>query len=159
LILADVVTKANGGTYSAPTPAGGAMEEQPVEGTIELVVPADTRLVRLARLVASGIGSAAGFDVEEIEDLRIAVDEGCSALIEAGVESPLLLSFEVDGDGVVVLGSTEASTEATQDPERLSLSDQILRVVTDEHELGASRGRATFRFTKRSRAGSARNGG
>ena len=102
------------------------MEEQPVEGTIELVVPADTRLVRLARLVASGIGSAAGFDVEEIEDLRIAVDEGCSALIEAGVDSPLLLSFEVDGAGVVVLGSTEASTEATQDPERLSLSDQIL---------------------------------
>jgi serine/threonine-protein kinase RsbW len=135
------------------------MEEQPVEGTIELVVPADTRLVRLARLVASGIGSAAGFDVEEIEDLRIAVDEGCSALIEAGVDNPLLLSFEVDGDGVVVLGSTEASTDATQDPERMSLSDQILRVVTDEHELGASHGQARFRFTKRSRAASARNGG
>jgi serine/threonine-protein kinase RsbW len=135
------------------------MEEQPVEGTIELVVPADTRLVRLARLVASGIGSAAGFDVEEIEDLRIAVDEGCSALIEAGIENPLLLSFEVDGGGVVVLGSTEASTEATHDPERMSLSDQILRVVTDEHELGTSRGRVTFRFAKRSRAGAARNGG
>ncbi len=135
------------------------MQEQPVEGTIELVLPADTRLVRLARLVASGIGSAAGFDVEEIEDLRIAVDEGCSALIEAGVDSPLLLSFELDGGGVVVLGSTEASSEATQDSERLSLSDQILRVVTDEHELGSSHGRARFRFTKRSRAGSASNGG
>ena len=135
------------------------MDEQPVEGTIELVVPADTRLVRLARLVASGIGSAAGFDVEEIEDLRIAVDEGCSALIEAGIDSPILLSFEVDGDGVVVLGSTEASTDASQDPERMSLSDQILRVVTDEHELGASHGRARFRFSKRSRAASARNGG
>jgi serine/threonine-protein kinase RsbW len=133
------------------------MDEQPVGGTIELVLPADTRLVRLARLVASGIGSAVGFDVEEIEDLRIAVDEGCSALIEAGDASPLLLSFEVDGHGVVVLGSTEASSDANRDRERLSLSDQILRVVTDEHELGAGHGRATFRFTKRSRSAATRN--
>ncbi|MGH9119036.1 MAG: ATP-binding protein [Acidimicrobiales bacterium] len=131
------------------------MDAESVEGTIELVLPADTRLVRLARLVASGVGSAAGFDVEEIEDLRIAVDEGCSALIEAGVDRPLLLSFELDGDGVVVVGTTEAASDVTQDADRLSLSDQILRVVTDEHELGTSHGRATFRLSKRSRAGSA----
>jgi serine/threonine-protein kinase RsbW len=130
------------------------MDEQPVEGTIELVLPADARLMRLARLVASGVGSAAGFDVEEIEDLRIAVDEGCSALMEAGVDSPLLLSFEVDSGAVVVLGSTDAGSDPARDAERLSLSDQILRVVTDEHELAASHGRATFRFTKRSRASS-----
>ena len=131
------------------------MDEQPIEGTIELVLPSDTRLVRLARLVASGIGSAAAFDVEEIEDLRIAVDEGCTALIEAGGDGPLMLSFEVSGDGVVALGSTEVGSEIGHDADRLSLSDQILRVVTDEHELDASDGRATFRFTKRSRAGSA----
>ena len=51
------------------------MNDERADGLIELVLPADTRLVRVARLVASGVATAAGFDVDEVEDLRIAVDE------------------------------------------------------------------------------------
>jgi serine/threonine-protein kinase RsbW len=128
------------------------MEQLPVEGTIELVVPADPRLVRLARLVVSGIASSGSFDIEEIEDLRIAVDEGCTALIEAGDGSALLLSFELDRGTLAVSGSTAASGDARLDPDRLSLSTQILKVVTDEHDVSVSHGRVGFRFTKRSQA-------
>jgi serine/threonine-protein kinase RsbW len=120
-----------------------------VGGAIELVVPADTRLVRLARLVASGVAASAGFDVEQIEDLRVAVDEGCTALIEGGDGSPLLLSFEVDEDGLEIVGSTNSAGVAGFEPDRLTLSDQILHVVVDEHELVADHGRAGFRLLKR----------
>ena len=44
------------------------VNDERADGLIELVLPADTRLVRVARLVASGVATAAGFDVEEVED-------------------------------------------------------------------------------------------
>lgn len=134
------------------------MEVQPVDGTIELVLPADARLVRLARLVASGVASTAGFDVEEVEDLRIAVDEGCASLIESGDGSPLLLSFGLARDVVDVFGSTNGRGAGELDENRLSLSNQILRVVVDEHELLVDRGRTSFRLRKR-RAARADDGG
>jgi serine/threonine-protein kinase RsbW len=123
-----------------------------IDGTIELVLPADTRLVRVARLVASGVATAAGFDVEQVEDLRIAVDELCSALIEGGDGSALLLSFEVSPDSVGVLGSTPAGPSAEFEPERLSLSRQILDVVADDHEITADHGRINVRVRKRGEA-------
>jgi hypothetical protein len=116
-----------------------------IDGTIELVLPADTRLVRVARLVASGVATAAGFDVE---DLRIAVDELCAALIEGGDGSPLLLSFEVGPDTVGVLGSTPAGPSAEFEPERLSFSRQILDVVVDDHEITSDHGRINVRVRK-----------
>jgi hypothetical protein len=70
------------------------------EERIELVLQADKRLVRVARLVASGVATTAGFDVEEVEDLQIAVDELWTALVEGGDGGPLLLGFEL-GDGEV----------------------------------------------------------
>jgi serine/threonine-protein kinase RsbW len=120
-----------------------------VDGTIELVLPADTRLVRVARLVSSGVATAAGFDVEQVEDLRIAVDELCAALIEGGDGSPLLLSFELAPDRVGVLGSTPSGPTAEFEPERLSLSRQILEVVVDDHEIDTDHGRINVRLTKR----------
>ncbi|CAN5180145.1 hypothetical protein BH18ACT4_BH18ACT4_07270 [soil metagenome] len=122
---------------------------QTSDNTIELVLPADTRLVRLARLVASGIATTAGFDVDEIEDLRIAVDEGCATLIEGGDGSPLLLSFGLGSNEVAVFGSTTAKGPATFDSDRMSLSNQILRVVVDEHELLTDHGQTAFRLRKR----------
>ena len=38
-----------------------------LDGPIELALPADTRLLRLVRLVASGLASTAGFDVDELD--------------------------------------------------------------------------------------------
>jgi serine/threonine-protein kinase RsbW len=123
-------------------------ESQQIEGDIELVLPADTKLVRLARLVASGIAATGGFDVEEIEDVRIAVDEGCAALIEGGDGSPLRLSFALQPTGLVVEGRTPAGSDDVA-PERLTLSDQILAVVVDDHEVRLDGGNATFSIRKR----------
>ena len=42
-----------------------------------LTFPARGDLVVLARLVASAISARVGFDIEELEDLRLAVGELC----------------------------------------------------------------------------------
>jgi serine/threonine-protein kinase RsbW len=119
------------------------------EGRIELVLPSDKRLVRVARLVASGVATTAGFDVEEVEDLRIAVDELCTALVEGGDGGALLLGFDLGEGEVTILGTTTATGIAAFEPERLALSRQILGVVVDDHELHTDHGQISVRLHKR----------
>jgi anti-sigma regulatory factor (Ser/Thr protein kinase) len=124
-------------------------EDRPT-GVIELTLPADARLVRLARLVASGVAAAAGFDVEEVEDLRIAVDELCGALVEGGDGSPIELRFDLGDEQVDVEGTTPAAPDAQLDEQRIALSRQILEVVVDSHEVTpALNGTMHVRLTKR----------
>lgn len=125
------------------------MNDERADGLIELVLPADTRLVRVARLVASGVATTAGFDVDEVEDLRIAVDEVCTALVEGGDGSPLFLGFDLGDGEVTVVGSTKASGGAAFEPDRLALSRQILAVVVDEHDISANHGQISVRVSKR----------
>jgi serine/threonine-protein kinase RsbW len=120
------------------------------DGLIELVLPADTRLVRIARLVASGVATTAGFDVDEVEDLRIAVDELCTAMVEGGDGSALLLGFDLGDGEVTVVGTTKAAANgAAFEPDRLALSRQILAVVADDHELNAENGNISVRVHKK----------
>jgi len=125
------------------------VEQERSEGRIELVRPADTRLVRVARLVASGIATTAGFDVEEVEDLRIAVDELCTALVEGGDGGALYLGFDLKDGEVAIIGTTTAAGIAAFEPERLALSRQILAVVVDDHELHTDHGQISVRLLKR----------
>lgn len=123
--------------------------ENAADEPIELLFPADPRLVRVARLVASGVATTAGFDVEEVEDLRIAVDEVCAALLEGGSGRRLRLQFNVDDNEVRVIGSTPASSGGSFEDERLKLSRQILAVVVDEHSIEADHGEVHVRLRKR----------
>ncbi|MEY2432604.1 MAG: serine/threonine-protein kinase RsbW [Acidimicrobiaceae bacterium] len=124
------------------------------DGLIELVLPADTRLVRIARLVASGVATTAGFDVDEVEDLRIAVDELCTAMVEGGNGSALQLGFDLGDGEVTVVGTTQAAADgAAFEPDRLALSRQILAVVADDHELNAENGQIRVRVRKKRATG------
>ena len=65
------------------------MPEHPVE--IRLIIPGAPEFLRLARLAAADAGSRAGLTYDEIEDLRIGVDELCHSVMRP------------DGTGVVTL--------------------------------------------------------
>jgi serine/threonine-protein kinase RsbW len=119
------------GTHNT-TAEGRTME--PVGGRVELSLPPDSRYMRLARLMASGVATTSGLPLEEVEDFRIAVDELCATLIELGDGEVVRLTFEL-GQTLVVVGTTRAAPGETIDEERLTLSRQILDVVTDGHEL------------------------
>jgi serine/threonine-protein kinase RsbW len=117
---------------------------------VRLELPVDTRYIRVARLVASGLGSTAGFDVDGVDDLRIAVDELCSALFELADGGPVELAFAVRDQGVDVEGKTKAAAEAAIDPERFALAEQILGVACDRYGLSVDNGVARFTMHKRS---------
>jgi len=117
-------------------------------GRIELSLPPDSRYMRLARLMASGVATTCGLPLEEVEDFRIAVDELCATLIEMGDGEPVRLCFELGGDTLRVEAVTAASAPAAIDEERLALSRQILDVVTDGHDLTQSEGQVSFSARK-----------
>lgn len=135
---------------------GEGIECRPVTGVevdslerapIELVLPGDSRYMRLARLMASGVATAIGLGLDAVEDVRTAVDEVCSTLIEVADGQPIRLVFAVSPKTLTVTGETETDGTSRQpDDDRLALSHQILQVVTDSHEFTRSNGSATFRI-------------
>lgn len=126
------------------------MEQQ--SGRIELSLPPDSRYMRLARLMASGVATTCGLPLEEVEDFRIAVDELCATLIEIGDGDPVRLAFVLGDDAVAVEGTTTTAPGGGLDEDRLSLSRQILDVVTDGHHLSQIEGNTTFTARKRLRS-------
>jgi serine/threonine-protein kinase RsbW len=122
------------------------MDQKP--GRVELSLPPDSRYMRLARLMASGVATTCGLPLEEVEDFRIAVDELCATLIEIGEGEPVKLAFDFTIDAVIVEGRTAARANGGIDEDRLNLSRQILDVVTDGHRLTTVDGHASFTARK-----------
>ena len=50
---------------------------------IEFRIPPDPAYVRIARLAAGDMGGRVGFSIDELDDVRLAVDEMCAVLIGA----------------------------------------------------------------------------
>jgi hypothetical protein len=110
-------------------------------------LPIESQYIRVARLVASGLGASAGLDVDAVDDLRIAVDELCAALFEVGADK-VELTFAVAADNVEVTGRTETTASAAFEPARLVLSRQILDVACDQYSLTLDGGFARFTMRK-----------
>lgn len=73
---------------------------------IRLDVPAAARFLHVVRLTAAGAGAEAGLDAEEIEDIKIAVDELCSVAIAASNEDQVLSLAFVAAEGELRVEAT-----------------------------------------------------
>jgi len=87
-------------------------------GPVDLTVPASSAHLRILRLVSSSLGASVGLDVDQLDDLRIAVDELCSLLIEPAPPGALLrVTLTTEDDHLVVEGAILSETAgATIDP-------------------------------------------
>jgi hypothetical protein len=108
--------------------------------SLQLVLPPDPRLLRVVRLVASGLASLGELDLDAVEEVRVASDELVAALIEAGDGGPVTVTFELAANTLSVDGSTPLpqAGELTVDP----LTDRILDAVTTSHEWSSDDGLA-----------------
>jgi len=116
---------------------------------VRLVVPATPEFLRLARVTASGIASRLGFTFDDVEDLRLAIDELCFSLIGRGRPGTVLLRYVVRPDALEVEGYGQFANGAGE-PVLTDLSERILNALVDEHETSASSdGGPRFRLLKR----------
>ncbi|HEX4490407.1 MAG TPA: ATP-binding protein [Acidimicrobiia bacterium] len=116
-----------------------------VADVVRLSFPGSLEYVRVARMTASAVAARLGFDVEEIEDVRVAVDELASVVIEAGDGGELSISFSDLGGRFVI----EGRAPVVAAPQFDELTQQILSVVVDEFDLSTMDGFAEFRAAKR----------
>ncbi len=122
---------------------------------ILLIAPAERGSVRLARILAAGVAADAGLDIDDTEDLRIAVSELVALLVEGmnGGASSIEVRFRRTAGEVVVEGHSPA---VNGHPEAAGVDDLvlgILRVVVDDHSFDADATGRRFRLVKRTRAG------
>ncbi len=122
-------------------------------GAVRLSVPASPRHAATARVLAASIAADAGFDVDAIDDLRLAVNEAVAVLtdVEASADSDRLeIEFLVQNGSIQVelhRSGTSASGSAGTDQPPAELDDlarTILSAVVDHHEIVDGR----FRLTK-----------
>jgi serine/threonine-protein kinase RsbW len=113
---------------------------------IQLAIPGSPEFLRLARLAAADVGSRIGMTFEDLEDLRIAVDELSYAITGGRPESRLNLVFTLRDSAIEVEGSTPDEGESFAPTE---LARTIVAAVVDEYQLEAADGQRRFRLFKR----------
>lgn len=114
--------------------------------SLELRMPADPQLLRVLRLVGSGLASLGKLDLAATEEVRVAVDELGAALIAMGDGSPIELTFDLTATALCVEGTTTLPAGAAPDVD--PLTDRMLSVVATTHSWTAHDGRTTGRLEK-----------
>jgi hypothetical protein len=123
--------------------SGGAGTSRQLPNCIELELPARPELFFLARMAAAAVGSRADFGYDQIDDLRLAIDEMLLILLGGRAHDVRVhLVFEWMEDAVAVVATLrgeEAPGEvATEDGPALNgnlsaMSERILDALVDEH--------------------------
>jgi hypothetical protein len=136
---------------------------------IHLTFPAHGDLVVLARLVVAAVAARTGFDLDEVEDLRLAVSEICllsmgggasSGMPEAlaGAEKRGELGLEITTvDGTISVSCVcDLGDEVPEQPapRPTTLSEQLLEALVDKTTVSMENGCVRASFCK-SRAGHA----
>jgi serine/threonine-protein kinase RsbW len=122
------------------------------EPAVQIETPATGEYLAVVRAAATGLAAGLNFTYEQIDDLRIAVDEACAQLLaHRGGAGTLRVAYAVEDAALRV--------EVTVDPDRDgrppdllpkdSFGWQILRAVVDEVDEHIEDGRVLLAFRKR----------
>ncbi len=118
-------------------------------GDVRLEIPAHHRNLRMARLTAAACATDLGFTIDEIEELRLAVDEACAMLIEhAPDDARLTLTYRSDGSLLTVEGHCPSHAAHVVEPD--PVAKVVLHTTVDAFEvISADDGATAFRMRKR----------
>lgn len=114
--------------------------------TVTLTFAADTRNVALARTIAAAMAARADLPIDQLEDLRLAVDEAVTQILStAPPDADVDCEFRIDGDRVHV--QITSSTTATSVPSTTSFSWTVLSALVDAVEARLVDGQLTIAFS------------
>ncbi|HOL84215.1 ATP-binding protein [Thermoclostridium caenicola] len=69
--------------------------------SVSVLVPAKAEYVSVVRLTASGIASRLGFDIDDIEDIKVSISEVISRMIDKRVSSGrIAIDFHLFSDSI-----------------------------------------------------------
>ncbi|MFD0484693.1 ATP-binding protein [Kineococcus sp. GCM10028916] len=102
---------------------------------VELRVPADPAYLTVVRTASAGLAARLDLTLDEIEDLRIAVDEACTLLLGSAPDDEELVATFRLGEGSL---EVEVRGPARELPERSSFAWAVLEALVGEVFTGTS---------------------
>jgi len=127
--------------------------------SIELSFTAQPELVVLARFAAATVAARAGFDLEEIEDLRLAVDELFVSFGPMSEDGCVRMELDRSDDTVRFVGTFDGFAGAPASKEKdgpdgsweraAELSELLLDSLVDEHGRETRNGKPVAWLRKR----------
>jgi len=102
-----------------------------VKDEVIVRIPAEGAYLSVLRMVTAGLAARLNFTVDEIEDLKIAVDEACAMLLAQAVPgSDIVVAFNVEVDALRV--QVTVTTLDGQAPSRETFSWTVLTALAGE---------------------------
>jgi serine/threonine-protein kinase RsbW len=130
-------------------PQGGA-QPGPDGDQVEVRVPADGAYVATLRLTAASLAARCDLTIDDIEDLRLAVDEACALLLpHAEPESVLDARFELMSGRLAVTASVSSPDASTASPDRTGFAWSVLSALASDVKVDSEDGRLSITVTKR----------
>ncbi len=119
---------------------------------VSIRIPASPAYLNVVRLVASGLASRLKFTIDEIEDLKIAVDEMSAYLTGAhGRDGTMEISFVIEDDVIQIQGSGDFAPGQKIRTDLTDFSRVILETVVDSASLEQDDGSPVFNLIKSKR--------
>jgi hypothetical protein len=117
--------------------------------TVRVRIPASPVYLRVVRLVVADLASRLGFTIDEIEDLKIGVDELVAYMTGSqGREGTLEIEFSVDQERIEINGKGHFLPGSRVRTELTDFSRTILETVTDSASLEQLDGTPIFNLVK-----------
>ncbi len=121
-----------------------------IDDGVVVRIPADPRHLRIVRMVAATFASDSGYSIDDVDDVRMAADEICAAVLEQNIASPVTVTFRCE-DGRLTMWAEAAmagSAALLATPAMDELRSAILGAVADSFSTSTANGRVTATFTK-----------
>ena len=117
-------------------------------------MPASPDLLRVARLTAAGLATRVGFNVDEVEDVKIALDELCFGVLGDGAGAGTLdLRFVLEPGALTIEGAGPADGAQDRDEETTEFAALLLAALVDEHDISRDGAQVRFRLVKHQTGG------
>ncbi len=106
-----------------------------VSDVVEIRLPASSAYLSVLRTATAGLAARLDFTLDEIEDLRIAVDEACALLLtQAVAEADLRCRFELDDNSLAV--TVRVPTTKGDLPARETFAWTVLSALAGDVDAG-----------------------
>ena len=142
-------TRPPAGDTAPSSTEGDGVEGHPDADTVLLTLPANSVYLSVLRTATAGLAARLHFTLDEIEDLRIAVDEACAMLLN-GEELPdaeLHCRFTLTVDEIAVT-VTLPGVRRTLPPQN-TFAWQVLTALTGDVDAEVSNDQLTIKLVKR----------
>jgi serine/threonine-protein kinase RsbW len=120
---------------------------RPDGDAVEVRIPADVAYVSTLRLTAASLAARCDLTIDDIEDLRLAVDEACALLLpHASADSTLDARFQLASGRLAVETSVQNADGA--EPDRSGFAWTVLRALATSVDVRSADGRLTIEVSK-----------